>query len=403
MLEEIIAGQDVGNVIQAQQTIDVIPSNWEAVRLGEVSNILMGQSPPSNTYNSDGLGLPFLQGKTEFTDLFPNPIKYCTSPLKIARKGSVLISVRAPVGDTNLADKDYVIGRGLASISLKSGDNWFLFYLLLYSKAKIETYGSGTTFQSINRTVLDNLCIPLPPLPQQHTIVKVLRTVHEAIQTRRDELKLENERHAALIEYLFTHGTRGEPTKQTEIGDTPEKWQVVELGEIITLHRGYDLPSKDRKPGIVPIISSSGISGTHSESKVTAPGVVTGRYGTIGEVFYVEQDFWPLNTTLYVSEFRRVTPHFVAYLLRTLNFNIFNDKSTVPGVNRNDLHRIKTVLPPPSEQQDIVDVLSAHDTKLSALEQETALLEELFNALLEELMTGRLSTLPLIEEGGTHE
>ena len=346
-----------------------------------------------------------------------NGLKYLTAEVQqqisryIIHKEDVYISIAGTIGLAGTIPNELDganLTENAAKLIIKVRDKLDKEYLANYlngevGQTQIENLTTKTTQPKLALARIEQIRIPLPPIEEQHVIAQVLQTAHLAIQTRRNELKLERERKAALMEYLFTHGTHDEPTKKTEIGEIPENWQVVELGEIITLHRGYDLPSKDRKPGIVPIISSSGMSGTHSEAKVTAPGVVTGRYGTIGEVFYIEQDFWPLNTTLYASEFRRVTPHFVAYLLRTLNFNIFNDKSTVPGVNRNDLHRIKTVLPPPSEQQDIVDILSTHENKLSALKHETILLEELFNTLLEELMTGRLSTLPLIAEGETHE
>jgi type I restriction enzyme, S subunit len=82
-----------------------------------------------------------------------------------------------------------------------------------------------------------------------------------------------------------------------------DDWADVQLGDMVTLKRGYDLPAAERETGDVPIVSSSGVTGYHSEAKVQAPGVVTGRYGTLGEVFYVETEFWPLNTTLYVQDF----------------------------------------------------------------------------------------------------
>jgi len=166
----------------------------------------------------------------------------------------------------------------------------------------------------------------LPPLPEQRAISRVLRVVQQAREARLREIALERERKAALMEHLFRHGTRGEATKETEIGEMPESWEVLRLGDAITLHRGFDLPQKDRLPGNVPIISSSGITGTHAKAKIKGPGVVTGRYGTIGEVFYISQDFWPLNTTLFVSEFNGNYPLFILYFLQTIKLSSFNDK-----------------------------------------------------------------------------
>lgn len=142
-------------------------------------------------------------------------------------------------------------------------------------------------------------------------------------------------------------------------------WKETTLGEVITLQRGFDLPTQDRQPGTVPIVSSSGISGFHREPRVHAPGVVTGRYGTIGEVFFVTEPFWPLNTTLYVKDFKGNDPRFVSYLLRTVDFLAHSDKSSVPGVNRNHLHRAIVRVPGTvDEQRAIADVLGTLDDKI---------------------------------------
>src|SRR5438445_1774088 len=98
---------------------------------------------------------------------------------------------------------------------------------------------------------------------------------------------------------------------KTKLGMNSEHWPEVTLGEVITLKRGYDLPAEDRKPGRIPVVSSSGVTGAHDVAKVKAPGVVTGRYGTLGNIFYLTRDFWPLNTALYVENFKGNYPKFV--------------------------------------------------------------------------------------------
>ena len=137
------------------------------------------------------------------------------------------------------------------------------------------------------------------------------------------------------------------------------------LGEVIELKRGYDLPKDKRIPGSVPIVSSSGVSDFHAEAMVKGPGVVTGRYGTIGEVFYVDEDYWPLNTTLYVRDFKDNDPRFISYFLRTLDFQAYSDKGAVPGLNRNHLHLAKVRLPGKSAQKSIARVLSSLDSKIA--------------------------------------
>ena len=194
-----------------------LPEHWKVVRLGDVCNIIMGQSPPSIAYNDEGLGMPFLQGKAEFTELSPIPTKYCTTQLKIAPKGSVLMSVRAPVGDVNLADQRYIIGRGLTSLGLKCGNNRFLFYLLLHNKEDIGAKGYGSTFKSINKAAINDFQVILPPLPEQRAIAHVLQTIQEAKSTRQRELALERERKAALMDTSFHTARRTNPASRPKL------------------------------------------------------------------------------------------------------------------------------------------------------------------------------------------
>ena len=143
------------------------------------------------------------------------------------------------------------------------------------------------------------------------------------------------------------------------------EWRTRRLGDVIELKRGYDLASGERRDGAIPVVSSSGVSGRHDTAMTKAPGVVTGRYGTIGEVFYIEEDFWPLNTTLYVRDFKGSVPRFVAFALKALDFYAYSDKGAVPGVNRNDLHEARILWPPIPEQRAIADLLGALDDKIA--------------------------------------
>ena len=142
------------------------------------------------------------------------------------------------------------------------------------------------------------------------------------------------------------------------------EWKNIELGEVVTLKRGYDLPQQKRVAGIVPIFSSSGISGYHNTAMVIGPGVVTGRYGTIGQVFFAKQNFWPLNTTLYVEDFHGNDPKFVYYFLKTLDWNSFTSASAVPGINRNTVHKTPVTVPDLMTQRKIASVLKGLDDKI---------------------------------------
>ena len=117
------------------------------------------------------------------------------------------------------------------------------------------------------------------------------------------------------------------------------EWKEYNLGDVINLKRGYDLPNQNRTPGEIPIFSSSGITDYHIIAMRDGPGVITGRYGTIGKVFYSENPYWPLNTTLYVQDFKGNNPKFIFYFLQGLDYEKYSDKSAVPGINRNEIHK----------------------------------------------------------------
>ena len=162
------------------------------------------------------------------------------------------------------------------------------------------------------------------------------------------------------------------------------EWRHATLGDVIQLKRGYDLPKRDRSPGPVPLVSSSGVTDHHSTAKVKGPGVITGRYGTLGQVFYIKEGFWPLNTTLYVRDFRGNHPRFISYFLLGLDFLAYSDKAAVPGLNRNHLHQAEVRFPPDVvEQRAIAHILGTLDDKIALNRQMNETLEGIARALFE--------------------
>ena len=161
-------------------------------------------------------------------------------------------------------------------------------------------------------------------------------------------------------------------------------WRECALGDVITLKRGHDLPKSKREAGSVPVVSSSGITGSHNEPIAPPPGVVTGRYGTIGEVFFVEEPYWPLNTALYVIDFKGNDPQFVAYLLRNTLRDYKSEKAAVPGVDRNVLHTLRVRIPNADKQSAIASILSAYDGLIENNRMRIGLLEEAARLLYHE-------------------
>lgn len=148
-------------------------------------------------------------------------------------------------------------------------------------------------------------------------------------------------------------------TRQSRSG-----WRSTTLGEVVNLRRGFDLPENSRTHGSYPVYSSSGITGNHNVPAGKGPGVITGRYGTIGKVFLSEGPYWPLNTTLYVDDFKGNNPQFIYYLLKTVPWQEYTTASAVPGINRNHLHRAFVHIPDLEVQETIALFLRTIDDKI---------------------------------------
>ena len=228
-----------------------LPKGWKIKTLGTACHIQMGQSPPSSSYNTEKNGLPFFQGKAEFTELHPVVEKWCNKPNRIAEPNDILLSVRAPIGPVNIANTRCAIGRGLAS--LRYDCYKYIFYFLRLNKDKLDNLGTGSTFRAISKNVLFQFPIPLPPLPEQHRIVAKIEELFseldkavENLQTARLQLKTYRQsvlKHA--FEGKLTAGWReslkfkneslklaAEPESvyQTKNG-LPEGWEWKTVGE----------------------------------------------------------------------------------------------------------------------------------------------------------------------------
>lgn len=185
-----------------------LPQGWEWVRLGDLIYLEMGQSPPSEFYNQGNDGLPFFQGKADFGTLHPTPRYWCTNPQKYAYPNDVLLSVRAPVGPTNIADVECCIGRGLAALRPLAGvDTKFINFLMIRFRPVLEEKATGTTFVAVSKIDVENLLVPSIPLPEQHRIVARIDQLMEhcdALETlRKQREKNRLAVHAAAIKQLL--------------------------------------------------------------------------------------------------------------------------------------------------------------------------------------------------------
>jgi type I restriction enzyme S subunit len=229
----------------------------------------------------------------------------------------------------------------------------------------------------------------------QRRIASILGAYDDLIEVNRRRVKLLEEMARGLFDEWFVRfrfpGHETVPLIETEIGPVPKGWPIATLGDFLTLQRGFDLPASLRQEGAIPVISASGFHGSHSESKVTAPGVVTGRSGTIGQVHLVMKDFWPLNTTLYVKDFKKAGPAFAKLLLENLDLKRHAAGAAVPSLNRNHIHCLKLPMPP-DELLDRFEKLAMSNMKAADnFVKQSEKLAASRDLLLPRLISGQLS------------
>lgn len=168
----------------------------------------------------------------------------------------------------------------------------------------------------------------------------------------------------------------------------PEGWEIIPFIEALELQRGFDLTLKSLEEGNVPVYGSTGIIGYHNVAKVKGPGILTGRSGTLGVVHYVEGDYWPHNTALWVKSFKKVTPLFALYLLRNLKLGQLNGGVSVPTLDRKVVHHIPILVPSKKLIEEFDNIISDSQEFMSNISQQNLNLIKARDLLLPRLMNG---------------
>lgn len=339
---------------------DSAPIGWRLVRLDELGTVERGRSRhrPRNAEALYGGPYPFVQTgdiKASGLHLYKYTQTYSEAGLAQSRMwpaGTLCITIAANICDTAILGipacfPDSIVG---FTPDLDFSDVVFIKYALDYAKQRFTGISRGATQDNLSLEKLLSQRLAIPSLPTQCRIASILGAYDDLIEVNRRRIAVLEEMARRLFEEWFVQfrfpGHEGIALVETESGRIPAGWSWARLDEMLVLQRGFDLPTSHRQEGPYPVVTGSGIGGFHSEAKVPAPGIVTGRSGTIGNVFLLDTPFWPLNTALYVKEFRRSSPAHALYLLRSLDLKSRAVGAAVPTLNRNHVHGVSVVAPP---------------------------------------------------------
>lgn len=300
-------------------------------------------------------------------------------------------------------------------------DPTFLRYWLNSTQIRAYIHGQrdGSVAERLNLPTIRQLPVCLPQLSEQWAIGQILGMLDDKIELNREMNETLDAMAQALFKSWFVgfdpvrakaegrdHGLPAhiaaffpDSFEGSVLGETPERWQVGRLDDLLILQRGFDLPKTMRTDGPYSVVAASGPSGTHGQFMVRGPGVTTGRSGVLGNVFYVQEDFWPLNTSLWVKDFKNSSPTYAYYLLRLLDLQRFNAGSAVPTLNRNHIHGLPVVIPPPNLVGLFEDYAATFLRRQCANELESSTLASLRDLLLPKLISGELRVCAAKEIG----
>lgn len=391
-----------------------IPNEWNIMKLSEVAEIVMGQSPDSSSYNDIGDGVAFFQGKTEFGRINPVVKKWCNNPTKISKPLDILISVRAPVGDVNINNIEACIGRGLGAIRQTGKSNYkYLYYAIQKYNNQLQKASQGSTFEAINSNDLKGLKLPMPLINEQEKIASILSTVDEQIDNVDALIEKNKELKKGLMQTLLTKGIGHTKFKTTEIGEIPEEWEVNNLGNIVEVISGATPKTNineywdngDIYWATPSDITSNGKYISVTEKKITENGlrncsakllpigsILMSSRATIGERCI---NTVPMTTNQGFKSLvckDGINNEFIYYYVDILKEKLMGlaSGSTFLEVSKKVVEDIKVVIPSLEEQEKIASILSEVDKKIDDYENKKQKLEELKKGLMQQLLTGNI-------------
>lgn len=280
-----------------------------------------------------------------------------------------------------MPDKKSTIAQNIVGLTFNSEIATGEFFYYYFNQESVQYFLKGMDIGSAQPSLkvphLLSLDVPVPEISEQIQIAGILSSLDDKI----DLLNRQNKTLEQLAETLF---------RQWFVEEVEESWEVGTVLDLFKLQRGFDLPSQDRIEGKYPIITSSGSNGTHNEYKIKGPGVTTGRSGLLGNVFYIDEDFWPLNTSLFIMEYKIAKPLFAYFFLKTLDIMALNGGSAVPTLNRNDVHQLKTQLPPTELVEKFEFNAKTYFQKIKSNQTQICTLTHLRETLLPKLMSGEI-------------
>lgn len=299
--------------------------------------------------------------------------------------------IGATIGKCGIAPAECLTNQQINSvIANEHTDSKFLYYLLCHNVDVVKGLSGGAATPIVSKSKFEQVELLVPPVRDQRAIAEILSAYDDLIENNRRRMTLLEQGAQELYREWFVRLRFPGHEHTRPMHGVPEGWERAPFETGLVLQRGFDLPAQAREEGDVPIYGSTGINGFHTEAKVTGPGVVTGRSGTLGEVHYVPGPYWPLNTSLWVKDFKRVTPLFAVFLMREMDLRQFNGGVSVPTLDRKTVHKAEILIPPGNLLTSFDEFVAQSFEQTTALRLQAQKLRTARDLLLSRLLSGEI-------------
>jgi len=376
---------------------------WKTVELKSIANVTMGQSPKSEFYNDNFEGMPFLQGNKTFGDKYPSFELYTTSIKKVAEKNSVLMSVRAPVGDLNIAQEDICIGRGVCGLQMKKGDNEFLYYLLKANISYLINKESGTVFGSINKNDIETFEVTLPKSSDdQMKILTILKNIDKKIDICKNlNRNLFNIASSIQTEWMINFTPfKSEKFKSSSFGLIPENWNVGKLADVIELLDSKRIPlsgqQRENMEKIYPYYGAASLMDYVEDYIFDGVYLLMGEDGTVIDnkgfpiLQYVWGKFWVNNHAHILKGKNGFNVESLYLLLSKTNIQSIVTGAVQAKVNQTNLKSIEIIIPPVEVMEKFNALIKPFFDSIRSNNDEIKKLQKLRDTLLPKLMSGEI-------------
>lgn len=315
------------------------------------------------------------------------------SQSKLWPQGTLCITIAANIADTTILGIDACFPDSIIGFlpDKNKADGRFVKYMFdAHLKMQYQQFTQGAAQDNLSQKKLLSIKFPVPDIIHQQRISQRLSCYDTLIENNCRRTQLLEQSAQLLYKEWFVHLHFPGHEQVTFLNGKPTNWTKEPLENLLVLQRGFDLPLRKRIKGKIPIYASTGINGFHKDAKVKAPGVVTGRSGSLGQVIYIATDFWPLNTTLWVKEFKKVSPIFATFLLQSMNLQTYNGGAAVPTLNRNDVHKINVLCPEKKLIEAFDHQIQPVFDQIRILKEQNKKLSASRDLLLPRLMSGEI-------------